>query len=118
MTALWRWGEIAGAETGAASDRINFAVTAEAASRSAHVVDCDLVNWFDSMRTLNQGFVGSLDVGPRQTGLSGTHGLFLLDQIVGAWQLTSFLTYIDFIVQLRFSRYSVREIASTIVEPQ
>ena len=36
MTALWRWGEIAGAgETGVASDRIDLAVTSEAAARSA-----------------------------------------------------------------------------------
>ena len=36
MTALWRWGEIAGVgETGAASDLIDLAVMSEAAPRSA-----------------------------------------------------------------------------------
>ena len=36
MTALWRWGEIAGVgETGAPSDRMDLAVTSEAAPRSA-----------------------------------------------------------------------------------
>ena len=82
------------------------------------VVYCLMPIRFDSMKTLNHGTVNKLNIAPQKTIFSRHRETFLCGRRESVGKFFCFETATDYIAQLRFSRYSANDVASTIVDPQ